>query len=233
MAVGGIAVMGVLLAACGSGGSDTTISTETTIAAESSLAAETTVAAETTAVVETSVAADTTPPVETSAASTVAAETTAAPATTSASATVPATVVASTAVMSLRCQASELAGSLGAADMGAGNLYQPLVVRNIGQRTCTLDGYPGVSLLDSAGVQIGEPAERAQGVRATISLPPGASASALLHTTNGPIGDPCLAPSVSLKMFPPNETEPLIFPVVFTSCGGMSVRPFVAGILGQ
>jgi hypothetical protein len=121
---------------------------------------------------------------------------------------------------------------LGPSDNGAGQVYAPIVVRNIGTRTCNIAGYPGVSLLDAAGTQIGAPASREVLPTATVSLAPGAAAAALLHTTNGPIGGPCLAPSAKMKVFPPNELDAIVFPAVYTACGGFIVRPFVAGTTG-
>ena len=133
-----------------------------------------------------------------------------------------------------RCHASALVAALGQAEGAAGSTYTPLVVRNVGTEPCLLSGRPGVSLLDASGVQIGQPATKdsANTAKSDLTLEPNSEASALLHTTNGPIGDPCTAQSVQIKVYPPNEFDPIVFPALYTACGGFSVRPFVPGITG-
>jgi hypothetical protein len=105
-------------------------------------------------------------------------------------------------------------------------------LQNVGSRTCQVKGFPGVSLLDASGVQIGAPASRESVTATLVVLAPGASAAALLHTTNGPIGGPCLAASVKVRVYPPDEFDPIVFAAEFTACGGFSVRPLVAGTTG-
>lgn len=63
---------------------------------------------------------------------------------------VPATAVlpAQEASSTPMCATSQLTGSLGAGDAGAGNLYRYLVLTNHSSTTCHLTGFPGVSLLD-------------------------------------------------------------------------------------
>lgn len=130
------------------------------------------------------------------------------------------------------CPSSSLAGSLGPSNAGAGQLYQPLVLRNTGSTACELRGFPGVSVLDSSGTQIGEPATRDGAEGAAVLLEPGGAASALLHTNNGPVGGPCEQTSASMRVYPPNQTEALTFAAEFTVCGGFSVTSVVAGETG-
>lgn len=190
----------------------------------------------TTAVTTTTTAASTTTTTvtpTTSVATTAAPSTTAVATTTVAPTTTTTTVAVTTTAVDLKCHPSELAASLGEGQGAAGSSFIPLVLRNIGTRSCVIAGYPGVSLLDATGQQLGDPANReVGGSNATVTVKPGASASALLHTTNGPIGGPCLAPSVKMKVFPPNQFDALVFRGVYTACGGFSVRPFVAGSAG-
>ena len=131
-----------------------------------------------------------------------------------------------------RCRSAELAAELGTPGFGAGQVYVPLLLRNVGGRTCQLKGYPGVSLLDGAGNLLGEPAGRESQTPVLVTLGPGEVASALLHTTNGPIGGPCQAASTRVKVYPPNEVDPLVVAGRFTACGGFTVRPVVAGPTG-
>lgn len=130
------------------------------------------------------------------------------------------------------CAASSLSAELGQSNAGAGQLYQPLVLRNTGKAACELRGFPGVSVLDSAGTQIGQPATRDGAEGAAVTLQPGGAASATLHTANGPIGGPCEAASASMKVFPPGSTEAITFAASYTVCGGFSVTTLVAGANG-
>lgn len=130
------------------------------------------------------------------------------------------------------CPASSLSAELGQTNAGAGQVYQPLVLRNTGTAACELRGFPGVSVLDSAGTQIGQPATRDGAEGAAVTLQPGGAASATLHTANGPIGGPCEPTSATMKVFPPGSTEALTFAASYTVCGGFSVTTLVAGADG-
>ena len=94
-------------------------------------------------------------------------------------------------------------------------------------------GFPGVSLLDAAGNQLGDPATREGTEGASISLAPGASASATLHTTNEGIGGTtCTPQSERMKVYPPGQTSALVFSATYTACGGFSVTTLVPGDTG-
>ncbi|MGY5033956.1 DUF4232 domain-containing protein [Streptomyces sp. 900116325] len=80
------------------------------------------------------------------------------------------------------CATSQLTGSLGAGDAGAGNLYRYLVLTNRSSTTCHLTGFPGVSLLDASGRQIGPAATREHTSYEPVTLKPGGSASDTVHT---------------------------------------------------
>jgi hypothetical protein len=130
------------------------------------------------------------------------------------------------------CTTSQLEGELGPSDAGAGQVYNPLVVRNTGAAACEVHGFPGVSLVDGSGGQIGEPATRDGSEGAAVVLQPGESASATLHTANEGMGASCTAPAVEIKVFPPSQTQALSFSAAYTACGGFSVTTLVAGANG-
>ena len=130
------------------------------------------------------------------------------------------------------CNTSQLTGELGPSNAGAGQVYNPLVVKNTSTTTCEVRGFPGVSLLDGSGNQIGEPATREGNEGAAVILKPGESASATLHTTNEGMGATCTAPAAQIKVFPPNQTQALTFSAAYTACGGFSVTTMVAGTNG-
>lgn len=131
------------------------------------------------------------------------------------------------------CTSSQLQAELGPSNAGAGQVYAPLILRNTGSATCELRGFPGVSLLDGSGNQIGEPATREGGEGPTVSLAPGAAASATLHTTNAGIGPSCDPTSTRIKVFPPDQTAELTFEAQYTACGGFTVSTLVAGEAGN
>jgi hypothetical protein len=121
------------------------------------------------------------------------------------------------------CSTEQLRLSLGRKDVGAGNVYLPLVLTNKSTGTCTLTGFPGVSLLDSTGSAIGDPATRRGGPRSTVSLPPGSSASAMLHTLNeGTTDKPCRRASARIRAYPPDSFTSMTVPArSFRVCGGV------------
>jgi hypothetical protein len=126
------------------------------------------------------------------------------------------------------CAASQLTGALGGSDAGAGNLYRFLVLTNSGSTTCHLTGYPGVSMLDTSGKQIGQPATRQSMTYAAIVLRPGASASDTIHTINHQ--GTCLPASSKLKVYPPGNTASLVVAGAVTNCDNLfSVTPLAAG----
>lgn len=89
-------------------------------------------------------------------------------------------------------------------------------------------------MLDSSGNQIGQPAGREGAEGATVSIAPGKTASATLHTTNqGVGGNSCSAESAKIKVFPPDDTAALTFAASYTVCGGFQVSTLVAGSAGR
>lgn len=121
------------------------------------------------------------------------------------------------------CPTERLRLSLGREDVGAGNVYLPLVLTNTSTATCTLTGFPGVSLLDSGGSAIGDPATRRGASRPTVSLPPGRSASAMLHTLNeGTTDKPCRRAPARIRAYPPDSFTSMTVPArSFRVCGGV------------
>lgn len=145
----------------------------------------------------------------------------------------PSTTVAPSTVPSNHCRSENLRASLGASDSGAGQRYTALVLTNVGATGCELRGFPGVSLLDASGAQIGEPAGREGGIGATISIAPGATASATLHTSAPGTGGACTGPSAKLRVYPPDNTVAVEFAMAYTTCGSFLVSTLVIGSAGR
>jgi len=144
--------------------------------------------------------------------------------------TVPKTT---TTLSSTHCATGQLKGSLGETQSGAGQRYTALVLTNTGSKECDLRGFPGVSLVDASGKQIGQPASREGTEGATVMIQPGGTASATLHTSAAGMGAPCDATSAQLRVYPPDNTESLMIAAAYSACGGFQVTTLVAGSAGN
>jgi hypothetical protein len=130
------------------------------------------------------------------------------------------------------CATAQLSAALGGGDAGAGNLYRYLVLTNTGTTTCHLTGYPGLSMLDANGAQIGRPATRDARTYSAVVLRPGGSASDTIHTVNHQ--GTCLPASTKLKVYPPGNTASLTIPGVITDCyDTFAITPLAAGTGGN
>ncbi|MER7810002.1 DUF4232 domain-containing protein [Streptomyces sp900116325] len=130
------------------------------------------------------------------------------------------------------CATSQLTGSLGAGDAGAGNLYRYLVLTNHSSTTCHLTGFPGVSLLDASGRQIGPAATREHTSYEPVTLKPGGSASDTVHTVNHQ--GICLPTSTRVRVYPPGNTASLVLVGAITNCHSvLSITPLAAGTGGN
>ena len=99
-------------------------------------------------------------------------------------------------------------------DLGgaAGSTGYDLVFTNTGSESCELRGAPGVSVVNDAGVQLGEAAER-QGDEnpPTLTLEPGGSVAAQLLAVNivpdgGPLADSCpVVEGSAYLVYPPHS----------------------------
>ncbi|MEW2521289.1 DUF4232 domain-containing protein [Actinacidiphila alni] len=145
-----------------------------------------------------------------------------------ASADAPASITSSTPM----CATSQLSAALGGQDAGAGNLYQYLVLTNHSGTTCHLTGFPGLSLLDAGGKQIGTPATREHNSYAPVVLRPGGTVSDTIHTANH-MGS-CWPTSAKLRIYPPGNTASLVVAGKVTICNDQfAVTPFTAGTTGN
>ncbi|MYS23188.1 Protein of unknown function, partial [Streptomyces sp. DvalAA-14] len=105
---------------------------------------------------------------------------------------------------------TDLRMRLGRGDPGAGNVYYPLAFTNTGKSSCTLDGYPGVSLIRGDGSVIGKPADRQGPAGTAVRIASGQTVQANLHTLNKGIkGNSCWGKPTFLKVYPPGSTESL------------------------
>ncbi len=111
------------------------------------------------------------------------------------------------------CPTRSLGLKPGLAQGAAGSTFQVIDFTNISNATCTLYGYPGVSLAGGKPVkQIGlAAAESPATARKLVTLAPGAVANAVLqiaHAVNYPAAKCGLVTADYLQIYPPNQTTP-------------------------
>ncbi|HEX9034280.1 MAG TPA: DUF4232 domain-containing protein [Streptosporangiaceae bacterium] len=127
------------------------------------------------------------------------------------------------------CPTRDLAAKLGLSQGTAGSVYQVIDFTNISNVTCTLYGYPGVSLAGGTPVNIiGAPADENPATpRALVTLAPGAVANALLRIVDagnfaaskcGPVQ------SAYLQIFPPNQTTPIFLAYSSQACSKAAIH---------
>ncbi|MFI9386784.1 DUF4232 domain-containing protein [Kutzneria sp. NPDC052558] len=121
------------------------------------------------------------------------------------------------------CRSSELKLGFGPdSDHAMQKTYTSLQFTNVGQRTCTLQGFPGVSYVTGdSGQQVGLPANRAGNLGPAVTLRPGGSTTAGLVMVNpAPYpADQCKQVDVrGLRVYPPNETAAMFLPSAGASC---------------
>jgi Protein of unknown function (DUF4232) len=121
------------------------------------------------------------------------------------------------------CSSQDLGLKLGLAQGTAGSVYQVLVFTNVSNATCTLYGYPGVSL--GAGhpvTQVGLAAkENPSPPRELVTLAPGGKANATLQIVdalNYPASRCGPVKTTWIQVFPPNQTTPIYLAYKTTGC---------------
>jgi hypothetical protein len=111
----------------------------------------------------------------------------------------------------------------GVAQGYAGGVYVVIDFTNTSGSTCTLYGYPGVSLVSGPPyTQIGLAAKRSTSTpKKLLTLTPGATAHALLQIVdalNYPPASCGPAKATALKVYPPNQTVPVYLPNASNGC---------------
>lgn len=130
------------------------------------------------------------------------------------------------------CNADELSLATAVGDAAAGTVNYNLTLTNTSKRTCTLGGFPGVSLVNANGNSVGLPAERATNyAEKKLTLAPGQKAKAVVsisqpgNFSNGQ----CKAGATKLRVYPPNDTGYLsVATAIDTWCPGFVTSPVLA-----
>jgi hypothetical protein len=141
------------------------------------------------------------------------------------------------------CATSSLVVKQGLAQGYAGGVYEVIDFTNTSTATCTLYGYPGVSLVTGPPyTQIGLAAKRSttSGQVKLITLAPGATANAQLQIVdalNYPSATCGPTKATALKVYPPNQTAPVYLANTSTACSKsvqtMNIGPVQAGSGGS
>lgn len=129
-------------------------------------------------------------------------------------------------VSSKVCTVRDLGVSVGASEGTAGTVYRALVFTNTGGRTCTIQGFPGVSFVAGEdGHQVGEAAQRVGEKGLAVSMRPGGTATSPVGFVSIGVFDPetCQATPVrGLRVYPPQERKSEFVPFETTACAGES-----------
>jgi hypothetical protein len=122
------------------------------------------------------------------------------------------------------CKVADLELSFAGGDSAAGTTYRSLVFTNKGTRTCTIQGFPGVSYVTGDdGHQVGPAAYRAGAKGEVVTLNPGDSASSDIGFVQVANYDPAVCKPTDvrgLRIYPPHEYDSMFIASEGTGCAG-------------
>jgi hypothetical protein len=128
------------------------------------------------------------------------------------------------AAVSDDCKVADLSLRLGGGDAAAGTSYRAIVFTNKGSRTCTIQGFPGVSYVaGDDGHQVGPAAFRTGEKGAVITLKPGDSAFTTVGFVQVGNYDPAVCKPTEvrgLRIYPPHDYDSMFLPDPGTGCAG-------------
>jgi Domain of unknown function (DUF4232) len=133
------------------------------------------------------------------------------------------------------CPNGSLQLKLGLGQGYAGGTYQVIDFTNTSGATCTLYGYPGVSLVSGPPyAQIGLAAKRTTTTPVKqITLAPGATANAVVQIVdalNFPTNTCSPVKSTNMRVFPPNQTISVYLPYISYGCSKSVQTLFIAAV---
>jgi hypothetical protein len=122
------------------------------------------------------------------------------------------------------CKAADLSLSVGDSEGAAGTVYRSVVFTNKSGRTCTMQGFPGVSYVTGDdGHQVGEAAVRVGAKGPVITLAPGDKAKAPVGFVQVGNYDTAVCrptPTRGLRIYPPHDTASMFLPLDGNGCAG-------------
>ena len=112
------------------------------------------------------------------------------------------------------CRTPDLRLSFVSGQGAAGTAYLTFQLTNAGTRTCTMIGYPGVSMLNSGGLIVQHPAQRGIPIPAPVRLVTlGSGRRARFTVTSSDVipspGCQHSYPGTTFQVFPPNQRASL------------------------
>ena len=138
-----------------------------------------------------------------------------------------------TAAGPTQCSTTSLSISVGQSQGAAGHIVEPLILKNSSSTSCVTGGFPGVAGTNSSGTQVIQ-ATRAGASKGSLTLAPGATASATLSAVDVPSGTETSCPTLAgLLVTPPNTTASAQVITSLPGCPGLSVTALVAGSSGM
>jgi hypothetical protein len=147
----------------------------------------------------------------------------------------PATSQSSAAAGPAACPNGSLQVKQGVAQGYAGGVYQVITFTNTSGTSCTLLGYPGVSLVSGpSNTQIGLAAKRSTATPVKlVTLAPGATGNALLQIVdalNYPPASCAPTKATALRVYPPNQTASVLLPNTSNGCAKPVQTMFIGAV---
>lgn len=140
----------------------------------------------------------------------------------------PSTATSITAGTVATCLTGQLRLAAGPTNGTAGSLYTSFSFTNTTGTYCSMRGFPGVSLLNDAGVIVGQPATRDGSAASSVRLGPGQRAQFVIRVgTATRTGCNVPRPSSQIQVYPPGQTVALRIPFITGSCA-VSVQSVTA-----
>lgn len=128
------------------------------------------------------------------------------------------------------CQTRHLTLTQGRVGGAAGSTYVSYYLQNHGRSTCSMVGYPGVSLLFPNGSVIQRPAARDRVAHSPVRLQPRQRAKFVLRTVDASIsGTGCSSNwrTAAVQVYPPNQTSAIRQSSTISACD-LTVGPVSA-----
>ena len=129
----------------------------------------------------------------------------------------------SSSMATVQCDSSNTSVTAGTGNGAAGTLYETLVIKNTSMSDCVTGGYPGISLDNSMGTQLGMAAGRMGGSGSQVTLAPGASATDIFSYGDAAVSTEMgcnPAPGADIRVYLPNATGSALVPFDHDGCTG-------------
>jgi hypothetical protein len=143
---------------------------------------------------------------------------------------------------SAECKLASLSVTAGKPGAAGGHSRVVLAFINTGTAPCTMQGYPGVAILDAGSAQVAQARRTAQGYMGglpagqsppLVSLRPGDSASAIIEALSAnPDGTAC-KPWSGLLVTAPDDTRSTQLVWAAGGCADPQIHPVVPGLEGS